>query len=478
MNLRARFALSSAALVLIALAIAGFGAQATADSVATAEADRFLNKTVAGLQKYVGSGNPSELAESLGVVRDCVDHDGRRPSQRCNRPSISPDIASMLVVGSNEAGTDFWSAEFGQAPNLEFRAEWLLDEDMHQFSTVLVDDVQLRVLNSNIREGLAVQAVRDLDDVGLALKGLLRQVAIFGAIGALAAGLVGWLLARNATRPIEQLTATAERVAQTQDLSERIPTERSDEVGRLAGSFNTMLAALDTSRHQQERLVQDANHELRTPLTSLRTNIELLERAPNLDTADRTNLLHDVKGELNELTSLVEELVESATDVTTTSEPLQQVALEDLVENVVELARRRTGRIITIETIDPDIVTVRVSMIERAIKNLISNADKFSPTATPIVVRVHRAIVEVTDHGPGIAETDREQIFERFYRSDRDRSAPGSGLGLSIVKQIVDAHGGHVWAGSAVTGGARVGFDIGAARVDDAADEASNPTHR
>lgn len=469
MSLRVRFALSSAALILIALAIAGLGARASTKTVATEDADRFLNNTVEGIRDPLETGDSAELADSIGIDRECFAQGRRRPPLSCDQPRLAPEIAATRIIGIDENGEPFVAYNnFGAAlSGLKIDARSLSDPQFHEFSTVEIENVQLRVVLSNLRPGVAIQVVRDLDDVGSALSGLLRQMAVFGAIGAGAAALVGWLLARNATRPIEQLTATAERVTQTQDLSERIPTERTDEVGRLAGSFNTMLEALDTSRHQQERLVQDANHELRTPLTSLRTNIELLERAPNLDENDRANLLQDVKGELNELTALVEELVESATDVASTTEPFQQVALEDLVESVVELARRRTGRIVSIETINPDIVNVRVSMIERAIRNLVSNAAKFSPDSTPINVRVDGATVEVTDHGPGIAAADREQVFKRFYRSDRDRSAPGSGLGLSIVKQIVDAHGGQVWANSAPTGGASVGFDISAASVVD-----------
>jgi len=459
MSLRARFALSSASLILIALAIAGVGARATANAVAVKDADRFLNETVTGVRDFVGTGDLIELAETLGLDPACLEP-SRRRNRFCDQPRLTPEIAATRVIGLHNGEPWVQYSDFRpELGDLGIDGRALVDPDFHVFETVEIDGVQLRVVTSNIREGQVV----------------LRQVALFGAIGAIAAALVGWLLARNATRPIERLTATAERVTRTQDLSERIPTERSDEVGRLSQSFNTMLEALDTSRHQQERLVQDANHELRTPLTSLRTNIELLERAPNLDDTDRANLLADLKGELNELTALVEELVESATDVATTSEPLQQVALEDLVEGVVELARRRTGRIIMIETINPDVVEVRASMIERAIRNLVSNAAKFSPESTPINVRIDGSTIEVTDHGPGIDEDDRTQIFERFYRADRDRSAPGSGLGLSIVKQIVDAHDGQVWADRATTGGARVGFDIAATRV---IDESAHATHR
>src|SRR5205823_3245067 len=123
---------------------------------------------------------------------------------------------------------------------------------------------------------------------------------------------------------IEQLTNAAERVAATQDLETPIPVTGEDEVGRLATSFNTMLSALATSRDQQRRLVADASHELRTPLTALRTNIEFLQRAGSLDPAEQQELLAETRLELDELTTLVLELVELATDARS-DEPVSAV---------------------------------------------------------------------------------------------------------------------------------------------------------
>src|SRR5262249_48692563 len=150
--------------------------------------------------------------------------------------------------------------------------------------------------------------------------------------------LLGWLIARYATQPLEQLTKTAEHVAGTGDLSVTIATARRDEAGRLARSFATMLDALARSRAQQQQLVQDAGHELRAPLTSLRTNIEVLGRQHDLPEARRAALLADVQSELGELSTMVDELV------TLAAEPRDEVPQRIDLTELVEVQAARAGR--------------------------------------------------------------------------------------------------------------------------------------
>jgi two-component system sensor histidine kinase MprB len=204
-----------------------------------------------------------------------------------------------------------------------------------------------------------------------------------------------------------------------------------------------MLVALRNSRDQQKRLVMDASHELRTPLTALRTNIEVLKRTSTLNDDQRAELLSQVDVELVELTDLVAELVDLATDARA-EEPVQRTELAPLTEDVVERFRRRTGRDIRFDARDPATVNVRPGGIERAISNLVDNACKFSAAPTTIDVCVRGSVIEVGDHGLGIDDGDRELVFDRFYRSPAARTMPGSGLGLSIVRQIAQLHGGTV----------------------------------
>jgi two-component system sensor histidine kinase MprB len=315
------------------------------------------------------------------------------------------------------------------------------------FRTVTISGTEYRVLTIPSRTGGAAQIARSIADTNNVLSTLdLRLLLIALAGTALAAG-AAWLIARRIVRPVEQLTVAAEQIAQTQELGHRIEIGRRDELGRLAGSFNTMLAALGSSRAQQQRLIMDASHELRTPLTALRTNIELLQRAGSLDESQRGELVDAAQVELAELGDLVAELVDLATDARA-EEPMQRVDLVDLVAGVVERERRRNGRTITLSG-DPAgggsaMADVRASAIDRAVHNLVDNARKFSPPDTAIDVDVRGGVIEVRDRGSGIADSERTQVFDRFYRSPAARAQPGSGLGLSIVSQIAQLHGGSV----------------------------------
>ena len=321
-----------------------------------------------------------------------------------------------------------------------------------------VDGRHLRMITTAHSFG-AVQIARSLDEVDEALSGLTLVLALVSVGGIGVGAALGLVVARSALGPIGRLTKAAEHVAKTQELGAHIEVDRDDEVGRLADSFNAMLAALEESRQQQHRLVHDAGHELRTPLTALRTNIELLARAQDLPEDQMASLLDDVTFELKELSNLVTEVVDLATDAAMTDEILVDVQFDQLIERVVERARRRTGREVTMD-LSPWSIEGRRVMLERAVANLIDNADKWSPEGAAVEVSLSGGWLDVRDHGPGIDGADLSRVFDRFFRSKSARSTPGSGLGLSIVKRIAEDHGGTVHAEPADGGGAVVGFSI------------------
>jgi two-component system sensor histidine kinase MprB len=259
----------------------------------------------------------------------------------------------------------------------------------------------------------------------------------------------------------------------TQELASRIDVNRTDEVGRLAESFNAMLAALESSREQQRRLVHDAGHELRTPLTAIRTNIELLTRMDNIPAEDRRQMIDDIEHEIQELSGLVTELVDLAAEPPTASEATEPVNLGEIVDRVAEKFRRRTGHTIEVVT-DDSVVCGRSATLERAVSNLVDNALKWSPVDQPVEVKVADGAITVTDKGPGINEQDRPFIFNRFYRATAARSTPGSGLGLSIVAKVAEEHGGKVFVGDA-TSGAVVGFAVPVLSDDEEVDAGKEP---
>ncbi len=328
-----------------------------------------------------------------------------------------------------------------------------------------VDHSAYRVITSPRLGGGAVQVAQSLVQTDGALSTLRWLFTLLAAVITLLAAGLGWLIARRITGPLEDLTSAAESVAGGGTLERSVPDEGNDEVGRLGRAFSTMLGALSTSRRQQHRLVEDAGHELRTPLTSLRANIDLLRRhGNNLQPAALAHLLSDLDGELRELTDLVDEVVELATD-SRDSEPVAPVQMDEVVERVAERTRARSGRRVTVHT-TPWSVRGRSRSLERAVNNLVDNAAKFSPDGSPIEIDAPPGRVTVRDEGPGFPEADLPSVFDRFYRATGARSLPGSGLGLSIVREVAESHGGRATAGAAPGGGAEVSIVLPQIRAD------------
>ena len=214
------------------------------------------------------------------------------------------------------------------------------------FRDATINGVQLRILAERLAPGRVVQFAQPLTEVNELLAHLRLILVLLGLGGILLAALLGQLVARAAVLPVRRLTRAAEHVAETQDLSQRIAPAGEDEIGRLAVSFNAMLdalersmSALDDSVHAQRQLVADASHELRTPVTSLRTNIEILQQAGNMDVRERELLLSDVVEQIEELTLLMNDLIDLARGEE------QNVGAEDVrLDMVVAEAVERTRR--------------------------------------------------------------------------------------------------------------------------------------
>ncbi|MBN0046589.1 HAMP domain-containing histidine kinase [Streptomyces actuosus] len=312
----------------------------------------------------------------------------------------------------------------------------------------------------------AVQVAQEFSGTEDLLRSLQQRTLVTMAAVVLLAGLFGWWLARRITRRLVVLTDAAEDVARTRRLGVEVPVTGYDEVGRLGRAFDRMLGRLAQSEEDQRRLVQDAGHELRTPLTSLRTNISLLRRIDELPPETREELVADLGQEARELTDLVNELVDLAAGQSD-SEPPQTVDLADVAEDVAGLARRRTGRRIVLRASGDTTVHGRPGLLQRAVSNLVENAAKFDRDGTaPIEITVAGPAVpgpvrvEVLDRGPGVADGDLLRVFDRFYRAADARSLPGSGLGLSIVREVALAHGGAPFAAQRDGGGSVIGFTV------------------
>ncbi len=296
-------------------------------------------------------------------------------------------------------------------------------------------------------EGTALMFVQSSEPIERTLDRLGIVLVLVGAGGIVAAALIGLAVARSALLPVRRLSAAAEHIARTEELKP-IAITGDDELASLAASFNKMLVALQASRDRQRRLVADAGHELRTPLTSLRTNLELLalaDRQGGMPPSQRDEIFTDVTAQVEELSTLVGDLVELARDepLERTPEPLD---FADIVSRAVDRVRRRAPTV----TFDVDTtswwVLGEAQILERAVTNLLDNAAKWSPAGGTVIVSLSDGELTVSDEGAGVSDSDLPMIFERFYRAATSRTMSGSGLGLSIVKQAAERHGGSITA--------------------------------
>lgn len=317
------------------------------------------------------------------------------------------------------------------------------------FADVLNDGVMYRVYTAAIpgRPGALIRAAEPESDPTGTLNRLKWLLILLTPAAGLLAAISGRLLAARVLSPVARLTAAAEHIAATGDLSTPIAVAGRDEVARLGVAFNAMTGALDGSVGAQRRLVADASHELRTPLTSLVTNLELLAERP--DDPQAPALIGEALHQAQELAVLTGDLVDLARFGEAPSR--SEVVRMDLM--CAELAGRRGAE----ADAGNETVVVRgdPAALERAVGNLVDNALKFGTRATVSVRAMSAsgsgsaggsAVIEVTDDGPGIPAADLPYVFDRFHRSPDARALPGSGLGLAIAKQVAESHGGRIEA--------------------------------
>jgi two-component system sensor histidine kinase MprB len=324
----------------------------------------------------------------------------------------------------------------------------------YSLRTASAGGTDYRVAAVPLQRGTALVIAQSLASQDHVLTRLGLLMLSLGLVGVITAGVAGWGVATGGLRPVRRLTDDVERIARTEDLTP-IPVEGDDEIARLAQSFNGMLVALAASRDRQKQLVADAGHELRTPLTSMRTNIDLLTQADqSLSSDQRAELLDDIRAQMEELTTLIGDLVELARD-----EPLppvvEAVELPEILDHAVTRVRRRAPSLEWSVDTEPWWVVGEAAGLERAVTNLLDNAAKWSPTDGTVRVTLKGGELIVDDEGPGIPDSDLPHVFDRFYRATESRSMPGSGLGLSIVRQVAERHAGTVSAGRSPYGGAQ-----------------------
>lgn len=333
-------------------------------------------------------------------------------------------------------------------------------------TTKYPNEPQLRLISVPIKYRgdllYIVQVGTSMESIEDTLRRFLILLMVAVPIALAVSLAAGWFLAGRALRPVDAITLAAQRIA-AGDLSQRLTMQTaSDEIGRLAGTFNNMIGRLEASFRQIRQFTSDASHELRTPLTVMKGETELVLRRPR-PLEDYHSVLESNLEEIDRMTRIVDELLFlSRADMGAVKMELLPVSLETLVEDIhrqATLLGQDRAIEVVLGTVMPALVQGDELRLRELLLNLVENAVKYSNPKGRVTISLvtdgQQAILSVTDQGIGIAPDDLSKIFDRFYRTDEARAhtKKGTGLGLAICSWIAEVHKGRINVQSALDRG-------------------------
>ncbi|HUF26006.1 MAG TPA: HAMP domain-containing sensor histidine kinase [Gemmatimonadaceae bacterium] len=416
------------------------------------EMDRVLASAAEHVAEEVEAAAPGEqgsvLAASLhlGTAIRLFDATGRVTRQSAPADSL-PDFDPLAVLSDTAP----------ERPGSVVGLLSPLDEPIHGDGAfgLVVDSAgdRWRVYVRRLANGTGVlAAAQPLGHLDSSVRGFGRLMVLMAVMGAFIAFAVGWLLSSHALRPVAVLTESAGAIARSREFSRRVPTSTTrDELGRLARTFNEMLASLAGAYAAQQRFVSDASHELRAPLTVIRANLELLRNAPSLAPDERGRAVEEAHGEAERLSRLVADLLVLARADAGIQIRRERVELDRVLMDVIGDARHLAhGHRLEVASIEPILLDGDPDRLKQLLLIPIDNAIRYTPPCGRVTITLHRrrghAEVRVSDSGIGIAAEAMSHVFERFYRADpaRARDPGGTGLGLGIARWIATQHGGTI----------------------------------
>jgi two-component system OmpR family sensor kinase len=422
-SLLARSIVAALLAVLVALAVVGAGV----DVLVSQHLHRSLDRSLR--QRAVEVGQLSATAPALLVSPGSLDAPlggGQTMTQIVDRRGRI--VARSLALGGRVLPVETVARQVIASGRARYVGARLASDHLRVYVAPLAD-------YGGRAAGGAVAVAASTHD----LQETLASVHVFVLVAVLAAGLAAagtlGLLMRRALAPLGRLTGAAADIERTGDSRRRLPQpETHDEIGRLAGTLNRMLAALERSRESERRFLADASHELRTPLTALVGNVDYLARHGASD-----DLVGELRRDAHRLARLTDDLL--ALSHEEAAAPLSDVVRLD------ELARAMEG--VDVVASEPVAVRGDRAALERALANLVENARRHGGGRVTVEATAHDglALLTVADEGSGLPPQHRELAFERFWRGKG--SGTGSGIGLAIVRATAERHAGRAYADGA-----------------------------
>jgi signal transduction histidine kinase len=445
-SVRVRITAAATVVVALALALAGWALVATVEHGLEQDVANQSKKQIAFVSSQLADGvDPSHVVVEPGTgivqVFEGSQLVGPETAVGTWRLFAAPGVSG---AGAETVDVPVGSGAFGTAGVAGSPAVAPFDV---RYDTVSVNGDQLTVV-----------AASPLADVERSISTLKGSLAVGFPFVVALVGAVAWAVTGRALRPVEAIRAEVEEISAS-TMHRRVPEPGGrDEVDRLAHTMNAMLDRLEDGATRQRRFVADASHELRSPIAAMRTQLEVAQRHP--DSADWPQVATSVLAEERRLEGLVTDLLALALDDEGAPPP---GAVVDLTDVVTEEAHRARAKPVEV---DADAVTVHGdrSALQSLVAHLLDNAARHAQSR--VEVRLHAegddAVLTVDDDGTGIAEADRERVFDRFTRLDegRSRDQGGAGLGLAVVRAIASRHHGTVRAESSPLGGARLAVTL------------------
>ncbi len=417
-----------------------------------------------GLQRALLQNVDNTLRNA--AVRSVIQSNGEAESERLRRLSlISLAPSRLLTLDGNTLQFD---AAFPTAISVAPDLLNAIQAGNARFETMILPNVIYRLYSAPVRvdDGVdntrvaVVQVVQSLENEYATLANLRGLIGLLMLVTLPLAGLGGWFLAGRALAPIEHVRRDVSSIIGSADLSRRVSNGLpDDEVGKLARTFDGLLARIEDAMARERQFTADASHELRSPLAALKGEISVALNRPR-SASEYYGTLNELEVSIDDMTRLVEDLLTLARTGNDTQLPSQPIEIVEMAMSVCDrlmvVAHEKSLELrVKIDAAQPIVAGDR-SQLARVITNLVDNAIRYTSAGGVVEVRVSRnithALIEVQDTGIGIAPEHVPHIFDRFYRTDsaRSRENGGTGLGLAIAQAIMKRHGGDILVTSEV----------------------------
>ncbi|MDP4144991.1 MAG: HAMP domain-containing sensor histidine kinase [Bacillota bacterium] len=416
------------------------------------------------IRNYMIKDSEAILSSNADIVSNYISSIQNISKESFNNLSLSQGIYYTVSDSKNNVIYSNTDTSMPAKKHIEGRKRNRRPDDFEKGN----DNISTSRIVSVGGQNYNIQVTKAFEDIGTKTEAIFEVLVIISILGTIVGVFSGSFLSKRLLRPIKEITKTAKEITSV-SLNKRIATnDTEDELKELADTFNQMISRLETDFENQRRFVSDASHELRTPLAVIHGHVNMLNRWGKDNPEQLNKSLKTLKAESENMSKLVEGLLSLAKgDNNVLSINKQQFPVHALLKEVVdETFISHSG--IEISTICDEKLNVNAdyNALKQVLRILIDNSIKFSQGTPSVVIAARLAqkgiCLTVKDKGIGIPKENLAKIFDRFYRVDesRTKATGGSGLGLSIAKQIVELHGGKISAASEIGIGTEITIEF------------------